>query len=283
MKVALVQLKSTQDPFENLLVVDSFVSSAQEQGADFVCFPENVFYRGPSNNPHKSESIFTLSANREIKNDSDFATLFEELREAWKIPVSLGSVLEKGPLEKPYNAHWIVRPNERRITAYYKIHLFSLKSGTLSYNEHLDFSPGKDALRVDIADWKFGLSICYDLRFPELFRHLVVKEKSEALLVPAAFTRTTGEQHWHTLLRARAIENQVYALAPGQWGSHLDAHGKELFCFGHSIAYDPWGDLVAEAPAEGDALLIVDLSKDRLSDVRGRIPALTNTCFPFHL
>ncbi|HEX2880741.1 MAG TPA: nitrilase-related carbon-nitrogen hydrolase, partial [Polyangiaceae bacterium] len=129
-------------------------------------------------------------------------------------------------------------------------------------------SPGTGPVVVVVDGWKVGLSICYDLRFPELYRALV-EQGAEVLVVPAAFTKATGTDHWHPLLRARAIENQCWLLAAAQWGDHPGNRQT----YGHSLAIDPWGTVVTELP-EGDGVQCADLDRQRLNDVRKRLPAL---------
>jgi len=155
---------------------------------------------------------------------------------------------------------------------YRKIHLFDVKlpGGGESYQESYSMYPGEDLETVDTPIGRVGLTICYDLRFPEMFRRLV-DAGAVAFTVPAAFTRTTGEAHWHTLLRARAIENLAYVIAPGQYGSHPDDRNT----FGHSLIVDPWGRILAEAD-DRDCHIAADIDPDLPGRMRAEFPALAN-------
>jgi nitrilase len=196
---------------------------------------------------------------------------------SWEIAVSLGSVLEVGSGSKlPWNSHWIIKAHRSSIEAYRKIHLFDYAGSTARYHESNDVQAGEHIQSVSIGALRAGLSICYDLRFPELYRHLALLQGAQILLVPSAFTRETGEAHWHTLLRSRAIENLSFVAAAAQWGSHRNSQGQELFCYGHSLVVDPWGRVLAEAPGQGDALLVVDLELDELRRSRERLPSLSS-------
>ena len=155
---------------------------------------------------------------------------------------------------------------------YRKIHLFDVKlpDREESYRESYSMYPGTDPVTVDTPLGRIGLTICYDLRFPELYRGLV-DDGAVAFTVPAAFTRTTGEAHWHTLLRARAIENLAYVIAPGQYGSHPD--NRETF--GHSLIVDPWGSVLAEAD-DSDCHIVADIDPELPARMRREFPALQN-------
>jgi deaminated glutathione amidase len=282
MKIGIVQMQSGDDPWLNLWVVQNFVEEAVAKGCELVCFPENVFYRGPRKTAfHKREDTYLELKDHKIVANSAFSKAVADFVSAWPIAVSLGSVLQKSAMphlpppfhENPHNSHWMVHAGGY-VEAYHKIHLFNFDSNVGSYNESSDVVPGTQPLSVLCGQYRIGLSICYDLRFPELYRVLTLKHKTEVLLVPAAFTKKTGEAHWHSLLRARAIENLSYVIAPAQWGTHLDSKGQTLYCYGHSLAYDPWGNTLVEAPAEGDCLLTVEVSKSPLLEVRSSLPAL---------
>lgn len=279
LRVGVAQLRSSDDVWENLLQLMTFVQDAKDKDLDVLCFPENLFYRGPKKGAER-EDVLEIGSDGLLKPTSAFARELSEVFAHLPCALSLGSVLQTSEnSSKPYNSHWLVRPRGEKsyeIAAYQKIHLFDFQGAHSTYRESDDYSPGEMPRVANLETWNLGLSICYDLRFPELFRTYSLDQKVDLLLIPAAFTRETGEAHWHTLLRARAIENQVFVVASGQWGAHQGADGLDRFCYGHSLVYDPWGELLAEAPAEGDALLVVDLKRDRLNQVRAKLPALTS-------
>ncbi len=276
LKVAVAQLQSAPDPYLNLAWVQDFHEMSAAHGAQLLCFPENVFYRGPKKTESFSrpEIVLERTDKGELIDNHAFSGALLEFLQNIKCVVSLGSVLERSPsVDRPYNSHWVCYPGGR-IESYRKIHLFNYTGGAGTYRESEEFTAGSEPKVVDVAGWKVGLGICYDLRFAELFRHLVLKGGAEILLLPAAFTRSTGEAHWHTLLQARAIENLSYVLASGQWGKHCDSRGQELYCYGHSLMISPWGEVLQEAPPESDALLLQELTDEDLHLRRSQLPAL---------
>jgi predicted amidohydrolase len=180
-----------------------------------------------------------------------------------------GMPIRSNDASRPYNASLAFDASGELAASYRKIHLFDveLPDGT-HYRESQATSPGDDVVVTKLCGWNVGLSVCYDLRFPELYRGLV-RRGSELLTVPAAFTLTTGKDHWHVLLRARAVESQSYVVAAAQWGAH--PHGRTTF--GHAMVVDPWGTVVAECP-DGEGVAIAELDRDRLAAVRSSLPSL---------
>ena len=160
----------------------------------------------------------------------------------------------------------------RRVARYDKIHLFAFTKGSESYDETRTMQPGDTPVVVESPFGRLGLSVCYDVRFPELYR---TKEPIDMWLVPSAFTATTGAAHWELLLRARAVENLCYVVAPAQGGTH--PNGRRTH--GHTMIVGPWGDVLAEQP-EGEAVVIADLDHERIAEVRGSLPALDNRRIP---
>jgi nitrilase len=160
-------------------------------------------------------------------------------------------------------------PDGRRLARYDKIHLFAFAQGDESYDETRTIEPGRLPVAIDLPCGRVGLSICYDLRFPELYRAL---GNPDLILAPAAFTATTGAAHWHLLLRARAVENQSYVLAAAQGG----VHPGDRRTFGHSTLIDPWGGIVAERADEGEGIVVGDIDPGQLASVRARLPALAH-------
>lgn len=280
MRIAVVQMRSTDEVWLNLANFQSFCQMAEEQGCELVCFPENLFYRGSNFDqiPLEERPLLIRDKNSNLLKTNEFSRALLEILQGTKMAVSLGSVREKSldeTLEKPMNSHWVVHGSEP-IVSYSKLHLFHFGK---AYRESLEFTRGQSPVSTSIGSFKFGLSICYDLRFPELYRFLTLYLGAEVLLIPAAFTRETGRAHWKALLRARAIENQAYVIASAQWGHHLGKQGERLYCYGHSMVIDPWGAVLAEASESSDDLLIVDLNLEDLKRVREALPALKHGIF----
>ena len=161
-------------------------------------------------------------------------------------------------------------PDGELVAVYRKIHLFDVEVGGQAFRESETEEPGEEIVACDVEGWRLGLTVCYDLRFPELFRILALGDAS-VVTVPAAFTLYTGKDHWELLLRARAVENQLYVVAANQWGTY--APGKASY--GRSLIADPWGIVVAEAPDE-DCVISAELDRARLADIRRRLPSLAN-------
>lgn len=284
MKLCAVQFKSSDDPYENLVRVQALTEEAQQAGATLVCFPENIFYRGARHGKSgfsRDEATLELDATRCLLENSDFSKAVGEWIRNLNVSVSLGSVLQKSSESSlPYNAHWLIHAGSPpRITTYAKIHLFDYSGSAGRYHESKDVSAGSSVVVSKVQDILVGLSICYDLRFPELYRAMTLNMGAQLLLIPAAFTQETGKAHWHTLLKSRAIENLSFVVAAGQWGFHEDSKGQRLECFGHSCIVDPWGNIVAEAPEQGDGLLFAELSPKHIQNFREKLPSLQNARF----
>lgn len=270
MKISIAQICSGEDPWTNLERLTQFVHEAENKKSDLVCFPENAFYRGPKRR-FPPEAFFEFRDGL-ARESSPFIKEFNRVLATSKISVSIGSVAEKSGVQgRPYNSHLFIGP-DRRILSYRKIHLFCFAGTGASYDESRNMSFGEVPQVADLPPFRIGLSICYDLRFPELFREYLMKFDANLMLVPAAFTFETGKSHWHTLLRARAIENLSFIAAAGQWGKSENDEGKKVGCYGHSIVYGPWGEILAEAPEEGDALIEAELSVEDLHRRREQLP-----------
>ncbi len=183
-----------------------------------------------------------------------------------------GIALDAGDPKRPYNAHVAFSPEGKVVALYRKVHLFDVDLADGTTLRESDSStagePDRDTVVVDVEGWKVGLTICYDLRFPEQYRRLV-DGGAHALLVPAAFTVPTGKDHWHVLLRARAIESQCYVLAPAQWGKHP----ANRQTYGKSLIADPWGDVIAQV-SDGIGLARATLDPKRIEAVRAQLPSL---------
>ncbi len=258
---ACVQLRSTTDTAANLDEVERQIRRAAAAGAELVATPENTAYLGPQF--HKVELAEDL--------DGPTATRFAKLADELGIHLLIGSLAERIPddPERCHNTSLLFGPTGDRLAHYRKIHLFDVDiPGGLTIAESDSVAPGEALVCVETPLGRLGLSICYDLRFPELYRALVDKG-ADVLFVPAAFTLTTGKDHWHTLLRARAIETQCWVLAPAQWGTHDEAGKRKSY--GHSLIADPWGCVVADK-GHGVGLAMAEIDLDRNAAVRQSVP-----------
>jgi predicted amidohydrolase len=262
-KVALVQLSATKDKKENVEKAQQLVRRAAARGAKFILLPEVFNYRGPLNAPK-----FFLSVPERIpgKSTKPFLSLAKEK----KIHVLLGSVYEKAPGgRRAYNTSVLIDSRGRVRATYRKINLFDAVIGKKGLKESKTFKAGHLRKVVRVGEFKAGMSICYDLRFPLLYRAHAVRG-ANVMLVPSAFTRKTGEAHWKTLLRARAIENLSYVLAPNQIGK--DARG--VASYGHSMIVSPWGKILAEASGDREEILYADIKLSEVVEVRKVLPKI---------
>jgi predicted amidohydrolase len=264
MRVAVVQLNTQDGVQENLARVRHWVAQAAAAGAQLVALPENFAFMG--------EEV----QKREIAERLDGAApgpILGALAEAaskhgiWLVG---GGMPERSDdAARPYNTSVLVDPSGHVAATYRKVHLFdvNLPDGT-SLRESAATSAGGDAVCAPVLGVRLGLSVCYDVRFPELYRRLV-DQGARIVTVPAAFTLTTGKDHWHALLRARAIENQVYVLAPAQHGKH--PRGRQTY--GKSIVVDPWGEVIAQC-SEGEGFASAQLDFAYQDRVRASLPSL---------
>jgi len=261
MRVAAVQTVSGGDVAANLAQVEPLVGRATEQGARLVVLPE---YFG----------IFGASATdklavREIDGEGLQQAFLSRLAKAHGIWLVGGTVpvAVRDP-DRVRSACLVFGPDGRRAARYDKIHLFAFARGDERYDEGKTIEPGTEVVTVDLPCGRVGLSVCYDLRFPELYRRM---GELALIVVPSAFTATTGAAHWHLLLRARAVENQCYVLAAAQGGTHPG--GRRTY--GHSVLIDPWGTVVAERD-DGAGIIVGDVDPARLAKVREELPALAH-------
>lgn len=261
MRVAVCQVNSREDRDHNLDVARGLLQRAAAAGADLAVLPEYVDYLGPGATAPKPETT-----------DGEFAGFFAEAARELGIWVHAGSFHETGPDDQhTYNTSLIFSPQGELTATYRKIHLYDVEiAGRVSYQESRTVAPGDQTVVTEIAGVPTGLSICYDLRFPELYRRLAVAG-ARVLVVPAAFMMHTGRDHWEILLRARAIENQCYVIAAGQVGDHDPGRT----CFGRSMVIDPWGTVLAQAP-DTITIATADLDLDRLEKIRTDLPSLAN-------
>lgn len=260
MRIAAIQMTSGADKAHNLDVATQLIRKAAESGAEFAGVPENFAWMGPE--PERAANAESLEGETLAR----MASLAREL----KITLLAGSVLENGaPGGRVFNTSVLFGPDGSRLGVYRKIHLFDVEVGDgQTYRESAAVAPGTDVVVADSPVGKVGLSVCYDLRFPELYRKHA-DAGAVLLTVPAAFTLMTGKDHWEVLLRARAIENQAYVIAPAQQGRHP----KDRLTWGHAMVVDPWGLVVARA-SEGEGFAMADLDAAYLAKVRKSLPAL---------
>ncbi|MGE4369351.1 MAG: carbon-nitrogen hydrolase family protein [Burkholderiaceae bacterium] len=258
--VAALQMVSSTSVKDNLATAESLIAQAASQGARMVVLPEYFCFLG-----HNDEDKLAI---QEKPGNGPIQSFLAEQAGKHGVWVFGGTVpLESGDPARIYNALLVFDPQGRQVARYDKIHLFGFRKETEAYDESVSIKAGPPAAQVvDLPFGRVGLSICYDLRFPELYRAM---GEVSLIIVPAAFTYTTGSAHWEVLLRARAIENQCYVLAIGQGGKHENKRRT----WGHSMLVDPWGDVVSVLP-EGAGVVQGTIDLQRIADVRQALPAL---------
>jgi len=265
-RVAVAQMRSGSDVSANLASIAELTALAADAGAELVALPEYATYLGfNARFAEFAEPIATgtsVAAVRGLAREHDIA-------------IHLGSTVEDGGDGNVYNTSVLIGRDGEIAASYRKIHLFTsvLPQATATESDYV--SPGLDVVVAPWQGWNVGLSICFDVRFPELYRELSALG-ADVLMVPSAFVAVTGKDHWEVLMRARAIENQSYVLAPAQIGPY---DGGEMY--GRSCIVDPWGTVLAVVgDEEGTGIAIADLKRGRLDTVRTHLPALANRRFP---
>jgi predicted amidohydrolase len=261
-RVACVQMTSRRDKAANLERAESLVARAASAGADIVVLPEkwNLIgsagdYRAAAEPLERGPSVEAMS------------------RWAHTLGVTLvgGSITEhREGRDRLSNTSCVFDPSGALVAVYRKIHLFDVEVGGQVYRESEAEEPGTEPVVAQVEDWAVGLTICYDVRFPELYRILAL-EGAELATVPAHFTTPTGKDHWHVLLRARAIENQYYVAAAAQVGETLPGRP----AYGRSLIVDPWGIVLAQAPDE-ETVIVAEIDRARLREIRAKLPSLAN-------
>jgi predicted amidohydrolase len=262
MRVALCQMRSGADVEVNLKEAERLLHEAADGGADLASLPEVFSYLGPS-------SGLAETAEPVPGPLSDRLSAIAAERKMWVLG---GSVVESDE-GRLFNTSALFDRSGEVVARYRKIHLFDVElQGQRPFRESATFTAGDQIVTHETDVARVGLSICYDLRFPELYRGLMAVG-AEVVFVPAQFQHETGKDHWHVLLRARAIENQCFVVAPAQWGTFgtEDANHRS---YGHSLVADPWGRVLVEAPEEGTGVWFADLDLAELHRVRARLPAL---------
>ena len=263
-RVAAVQTVSGGDVAANLAQAEPLVAAAAAQGARLVVLPEYFGILG-------ARATDKLAVREQDGAGVQQAWLAAQARrhdiflDGGTVPLACADPM------RVRSASLVYGPDGERVARYDKIHLFAFARGNERYDEGQTVEPGTAPATFDAPCGRVGLSVCYDLRFPELYRGL---PELALILVPAAFTATTGAAHWHLLLRARAVENQCYVLAAAQGGVH--PNGRRTY--GHSLLIDPWGEIVAEH-ADGPGFVVGDVDPARLAAVRAELPALAHRVF----
>ncbi|HYX83792.1 MAG TPA: carbon-nitrogen hydrolase family protein [Gaiellales bacterium] len=261
LRAACIQFQARPDKSENVALMAPLVAEAAGRGADVVLLPEkwNAWIDGPRLRPLAER----LDGGETV--DAMAAWAREHA-----INLIGGSIAVLGEDDGVYNVSIAFDRTGERVAAYSKIHLFDVDVGGFSYRESDGTAAGSEPATVELDSIVFGLTVCYDLRFPELYRALATDRGALVLTVPSNFTLVTGMAHWEVLLRARAIENQAFVLATGQHGL---PGGLDKPSYGHSMIIDPWGTVLAQAP-EGDGVIVADLDLDAQAGIRERLPAL---------
>ncbi len=266
---ACIQFTAARDHEPNILAVSELVRRARKDGADFVLTPENTGLIEPIGKLRREKA-------RDEASHPVLAALRELAREtgAWLLIGSLAIDISREPgipagERRLANRSYLIDAAGGIVARYDKIHMFDVDlAGGESYRESNAFRPGERAVVAETPWGVLGMTVCYDLRFPQLYRSLA-KAGADFLAIPSSFTVPTGRAHWHTLMRARAIENGCFVLAPAQWGEHAERRRT----YGHSLIVDPWGEVLADA---GDGIGIVSARVDpaRIAECRGMVPSL---------
>ncbi len=268
MRVGLIQMTSSDDPSVNIEPVTALIKEAASGGARFVLTPEVT----------NCVSASRSRQNEVLRVEAEDLSLpaLRDLAKVHRIWLLIGSLALKSEGDERFvNRSFLIAPDGAIRTRYDKIHMFDVTlSETETYRESDGYKPGNRAVVSHVDDVPVGLTICYDVRFPYLYRDLA-HAGARILTVPSAFSPDTGPAHWEPLLRARAIETSSFVLAPAQTGSHVVARGRARRTYGHSLAVDPWGRVLADA-GEGPGVTLVDLDLSQVDDVRRRLPSLTH-------
>ena len=267
MRVGLVQLNVSDDPAANLLQTKAFIKEAVAGGADIVLTPECT--NALSSNRDHQRAVF-----HEEDLDPTLSALCAEAREGdvWLLIGSLG-IKTKDADGRFANRSFLIGPDGSVVARYDKIHMFDVNvSETEVYRESAGYRPGGQAVLAQTMLGKIGMTVCYDLRFPHLYRHLA-QSGAQILTVPAAFNHITGAAHWEVLLRARAIETGCFVFAPAQTGFHSERGGPGRRTFGHSLVIAPWGEVIADGGIE-PGVTFANIDLDEVAKARARIPSL---------
>jgi predicted amidohydrolase len=269
MRLAVLQLTSSDDPGENLATVRTMLADAAEQGAEFIATPE-VTNCVSLDRKHQAQVL-------NLPEDDPFLAAMREDAARLGKWLLLGSLAVKTGDEdgRFANRSFLINPTGQIAAQYDKIHMFDVDiDARETFRESSGYRPGKIAVVSETPFGKIGMSVCYDMRFPLLYQALALAG-SGLLTVPAAFSPVTGAAHWHSLLRARAIETGCFVIAPAQTGTHKSSTGKKRSTYGHSLVVSPWGKILLDA-GESPGVYTVDLDLNSIEDARKRVPALQN-------
>jgi len=269
MRVGLLQMTSSDVPRENCAATLAMMRQAAEGGAEFVLTPEVT-------NCVSSDRAHQNTVLRTEDEDETLPALRSEARAlgVWLLIGSLALKTRDGD-GRFANRSFLIGPDGAVVARYDKIHMFDVTVSDIEqYRESAGFRPGTRAVLAQTPFAKIGLSVCYDLRFPKLYRRLA-RAGAEILTVPAAFNDTTGAAHWESLIRARAIENGAFVLAPAQTGSHAAHNGRPRRTWGHSLVVAPWGEVLADGGTE-PGVVIADIDLGAVARARHRVPSLTH-------
>ncbi len=269
MQVGLVQLNGNDDPVANLVQTERLVREAVSGGAKFILTPEMT-------NILCFDRSWSVQVVHKQGDDPTLRRL-QEVASECKIWLLIGSLAIKAGDENGRfaNRSFLIDPYGSIVAQYDKIHMFDVNlGGGESYRESSGYRPGEQVVLADTPFGRIGLSVCYDIRFPNLYRALA-KAGAQIITVPAAFTVPTGKAHWHVLLRARAIETGCFVLAPAQCGNNAATHGRPRQTFGHSLVVSPWGEVLADG-GDGPGVTFAEIDLDAVAVARGKIPALVH-------
>ncbi|HEX5517733.1 MAG TPA: carbon-nitrogen hydrolase family protein [Pseudolabrys sp.] len=260
-KAAMIQMRSGLQPGANVDAAVRYIGDAKSAGAEYVLTPEMTNILAANR-----EQLFAAVVEEEA--DASLATLREVARKLG-IYVHIGSLAIKISPDRAANRSFLIDPKGDILARYDKIHMFDVDlAGGESYRESRNYRPGELAVLADLPWGRLGLTVCYDLRFPALYRALA-EAGATMLAIPSAFTKQTGEAHWHVLIRSRAIENGCFVFAAAQGGSH--ENGRDTF--GHSLIVDPWGRIIAEGGTE-PGVIVAEINPAEVANARARIPSL---------
>jgi predicted amidohydrolase len=260
-KAAMIQMRSGLQPGANVDSAVRYIGDAKSAGAEYVLTPEMTNILAANR-----EQLFAVAIDEET--DASLATLREVARKL-SIYVHVGSLAIKISPDRAANRSFLIDPKGDILARYDKIHMFDVDlAGGESYRESRNYRPGELGVLADLPWGRLGLTVCYDLRFPALYRALA-EAGATMLAIPSAFTKQTGEAHWHVLTRSRAIENGCFVFAAAQGGRH--ENGRDTF--GHSLIVDPWGRILAEGDTE-PGVIVAEIDPAEVANARGRIPSL---------
>lgn len=269
MRAALLQISSTDQPEENLRTVLEMIGEAAAGGAQYVLTPE-VTNCISGSRTHQKAVLHTQAQDASLPALCDAA----KRHGVW---LTIGSLALKtsDPDGRFANRQFLISPQGQIAATYDKIHMFDVDvSAEERYRESDGYRPGQSAVVVDAGFARIGMTICYDVRFPYLYR-ILAQAGAQILTVPAAFSPVTGAAHWHALLQARAIETGCFVLAPAQTGQHVVSRGRSRKTFGHSLVVAPWGEILLDAGVD-PGVSFVDLEMERVEEARRRVPSLTH-------